>query len=78
MVSMQALEESAVDAVDYANASIGADLKARRQAANLTQNEVAAKASIRPETVSRIESGRGNPTVGTIRKILSAIRKASK
>jgi DNA-binding XRE family transcriptional regulator len=61
-----------VDAVDYARASIGRDLLRRRERAGLTQSEVAAKAGIRPETLSRLENGRANPTFATVRRILTA------
>ena len=37
------------------------------------QADVAAKAGIRVETLSRIESGKGNPTVATVKAILKAL-----
>ena len=61
------------DAVEFARASIARDLARKRDAARLTQADVAAKAGIRIETLSRIENGRGNPTVATVRKILRAL-----
>ena len=62
-----------VDAVDYARASIGRDLRRRRAKAGLTQAQVAARSGLRLETISRLENGRGNPTVATVRRILSAV-----
>ncbi len=62
-----------VDAVEYAKMSIGRNLRQKRKRAGLTQAEVAFKAGIRAETLSRIENGRGNPTVVTVRRILSAL-----
>ncbi len=62
-----------VDAVEYATMSIGRSLRARREKAKLTQGEVATRAGIRIETLSRIENGRGNPTVATVRRILVAL-----
>jgi len=61
------------DAVEFGRQSIGRDLAAKRLAAKLSQAEVAARARIRVETLSRLENGRGNPTVGTVRKILRAL-----
>lgn len=70
---MRHLEEGAVDAVQFANQSIGRSLKAKREAAGLTQSDVAKSARMRPEMISRIESGRGNPTVATVKRILRAL-----
>ena len=61
------------DAVQFANESIGRDLERKRKAKGLTQAEVAGKAGIRVETLSRLENGRGNPTVATVKKILRAL-----
>lgn len=63
-----------VDAVDHARASIGRDLRRRRAKAGLTQAQVAARCGLRLETISRLENGRGNPTVATVRRILSAVQ----
>lgn len=67
-----------MDAVTYANVSIGRKLRKRRTEAALTQVEVARKAKIRPEMLCRIESGNGNPTVATVSKIVRAIKMLSK
>ena len=61
------------DAVEFANEAIGRDLKRKREAARMNQIDVAQKAGIRVETLSRIESGHANPTVGTVKKILKAL-----
>jgi len=66
-----------LDAVSYANLSIGRDLKKMRHEAGLPQAQVARKANIRPEMLCRIESGRGNPTVATITRIVKAIERLS-
>lgn len=73
LATMHALEGAAVNAREFIEGSIAADLKGRREAAGLTQVEVARKAKMRQEVLSRIESGHGNPTVRTIKKILKAI-----
>ena len=69
------LKHDAVDAVQFANESIGRDLKMKREAAGLTQAEVAKTAKVRPEMIPRLESGLGNPTVATVNKILRAISR---
>ena len=66
----------AVDAVEFARASIGRDLRRKRAKAGLTQAQVAARSGLRLETISRLENGRGNPTVATVRRILSAVEDA--
>ncbi len=65
------------DAVTFARESIGRDLARRRRAACLSQAEVAARARIRVETLSRLENGRGNPTLATVRAILRALEGGS-
>ena len=62
-----------VDALDFTTWSIGRDLRRLRRKAGLTQAEVAARAKIRVETLSRLENGHGNPTVKTVHKILRAV-----
>lgn len=70
---VHAAEGSYVDASDYAKESIGRDLRRKREKTGLTQAEVAAKAGIRLETLSRLENGHGNPTFATVRRILKAL-----
>lgn len=62
-----------MDAISFANNSIGKDLRKRREAAGLQQIDVARRAHIRPETLSRIEHGHGNPTARFIMGVLRAI-----
>lgn len=62
-----------VDAAAFARAAIGQGLKRDRLKAKLLQSEVARRAGIRVETLSRIESGKGNPTVKTVKAILKAL-----
>ncbi|RPH46329.1 MAG: XRE family transcriptional regulator, partial [Planctomycetota bacterium] len=61
------------DAGAFGAESVGPDLRERRRKARLTLSEAAQRAGIRQETLSRIENGRTNPTVGTVRSILRAL-----
>lgn len=65
-------------AAEYARALIARQLITRRRAANLSQRELAEKAGVRFESVSRIETGKVSPKVATLDKIdrvLSLIEK---
>jgi transcriptional regulator with XRE-family HTH domain len=53
--------------------SIGKSLREMRLAAGLSQKEAARLAKMRPEVLCRLELGQGNPTIGTIERIVSAI-----
>ncbi len=57
-------------------ASLAAKLLRLRQAAGLSQAELARRASVRPETLNRIERGRTTPGFATIRKLVKAINAA--
>jgi predicted transcriptional regulator len=59
-------------------ASIARDIVADRKSAGLTQQELAKRASIRQETLSRIESGKHPPTLKTLKKIDRALGKDSR
>ena len=52
-------------AAAYILASIAREIVADRKSAGLTQQEVASRAGIRQETLSRIESGRHTPPMKT-------------
>lgn len=67
-----------MDAISYANLSVGSDLRKMRQKAGLLQTDVARMAKIAPAMLCRVESGNGNPTIGTITKIVRAIETLSK
>jgi len=56
-------------AVEFARVSIARQLVQDRQAAGLTQQELARRAGVRQETISRLESGKHSPTVRTVDKI---------
>ncbi len=61
------------NAREFAKTSIGRDLLRKRSRAGFTQAQVARKAGIRLEILSRLEIGRGNPTVTMVRRILRAL-----
>ena len=48
----------------------------RRQAAGLSQAELARRAAIRPETLKRIERGWTTPDFATVRKLVVAMNAA--
>ena len=50
----------------------------RRQAAGLSQAELARRAGVRPETLNRIERGRTTPDFATIRKLAVAMNAAER
>ncbi len=78
LATMRALEDASVNAKEFIEGSIAADLREKREIVGLTQVEVAKKAKMRQEVLSRIESGQGNPTVATISRILRAIKSLSR
>ena len=64
-------------AAAYILASIARDIAADRKSAGLTQHQLARRARIRQETLSRIESGKHTPTMKTLKKIDRALKKDS-
>ena len=66
-----------VPALAYLQASIARDILRERKALELTQAELAARAGLRVETLSRLESGKHSPTVRTVEKIDQVLREAA-
>jgi DNA-binding XRE family transcriptional regulator len=62
-------------AAAYILASIAREIVVDRKTAGLTQQELARRAGIRQETLSRIESGKRTPTMKTLKKIDRALGK---
>jgi ribosome-binding protein aMBF1 (putative translation factor) len=60
-------------ALELDQTSFTAKLIRRRQAAGLSQAELARRAAIRPETLNRIERGWTTPDFATIRKLVVAM-----
>jgi transcriptional regulator with XRE-family HTH domain len=52
---------------------IGTQLRAARERALLTQQELAARANLQPLTISRIETDKVEPRYSTIRKLARAL-----
>ena len=65
------------DASALLGRAIGQDLRQRRRKSGLTQAEIARRAGIRLETLSRLENGHGNPTLATLNAILQALNEVS-
>lgn len=53
--------------------SIGNKIKQFRRRNNMTQNDLALECDFEKATMSRIESGKANPTVRTLLKISNAL-----
>jgi ribosome-binding protein aMBF1 (putative translation factor) len=56
--------------------SLAEKLVRRRRAAGLSQAELARRASVRPETLNRIERGHTTPDFATVRKLVEAMNAA--
>lgn len=67
-----------INAVQFTTVLIGRQIKAARESAGLSQVDVARKARMPAAMISRLEHGRGNPTVGLLGRIARAIEKLSK
>jgi DNA-binding XRE family transcriptional regulator len=65
-------------AVAYARVAIARKVIEARRAAGLSQEELARRAGVRQETISRIESGKHSPTIRTVEKIDRALKRAAK
>ena len=68
--------DGTVDAIEYARASIAREVIARRQAAGMTQTELARAAGVRVETLNRIEHARHTADVATLAKLEAALDAA--
>jgi len=66
-----------VDAAQFTATVIGMQLRAMRERTGLSQAEVAHKAKTRPEVLSRLENGHGNPTVELVERIVRALKSLS-
>jgi transcriptional regulator with XRE-family HTH domain len=55
------------------NLRLGENLRGARKALKLTQEQVAERSGVHPTEVSRIESGKRDPHLSTIRKLARAV-----
>ena len=62
-------------ALPYARASLARKVIRRRKSAGLTQTDLARRAGIRPETLSRLEKGKSTPDVDTVAKIIRVLER---
>jgi DNA-binding XRE family transcriptional regulator len=67
-----------VPGFDLDRATLAAKLVRRRQAAGLSQAELARRAGVRPETLNRIENGHTTPDFATVRKLVEAMNAAER
>lgn len=65
-------------ALAFLRASVARDVVRERKELGLTQEALARLAGIRPETLSRLESGKHSPTVRTVERIERALQRAAK
>jgi transcriptional regulator with XRE-family HTH domain len=52
---------------------LGTNLRAARKKLGLTQEQVAERSGVHPTEVSRIEAGKRDPQVSTLRKLAAAL-----
>jgi transcriptional regulator with XRE-family HTH domain len=52
---------------------LGTNLRAARKKLDLTQEQVAERSGVHPTEVSRIEAGKRDPQVSTLRKLAAAL-----
>ncbi len=53
--------------------TIGKRIKAARRLKNMTQNELAMECGFEKASLSRIEAGKTNITIGTLHRIITAL-----
>src|SRR6516225_8887970 len=63
-------------AIETARVVIARQVIRARKAAGWTQAQLAARAGVRPETISRIETGKHSPGMVTMGKIDRALKRA--
>ena len=71
-----AAKDGSRPALEFGRASLTRSLIVRRLQAGWTQEELAKRAGVRVETISRLESGKHHPQAATIEQIEAAFAKA--
>jgi DNA-binding XRE family transcriptional regulator len=69
--------EGNVPAVAFARANIAREIINRRTALGLSQSELARRAGVRQETLSRLETGKTSPDLRTVEKVERALVRAA-
>lgn len=72
---LRELEEQGDETPAKASEKIAAELRSARKEAGLTQHELAQRAGLKQTAVSRLESGKSNPTVDMLEAISRALGK---
>lgn len=62
-------KDGSVPAIEYSRADLAREVIRRRIAAGLTQQELARRVGIRPETISRLEAAKHLPRLETMERI---------
>ena len=70
--------EGLTPAVEYGRILLARKIIRRREAIGWTQAELARRATIRVETLNRVERGRVNPDESTLKKIVRALERAER
>jgi DNA-binding XRE family transcriptional regulator len=65
----KAAKDGSVPALEFARADIAREVVRRRISAGWTQQELARRVGVRPETISRLEAGKHLPRAETIERI---------
>ncbi|MGD0137402.1 MAG: helix-turn-helix domain-containing protein [Tepidisphaeraceae bacterium] len=65
----KAAKDGSVPAVEFATVDIAREVVRRRIAAGMTQQELAKRVGVRPETISRLEAGKHIPQIETMERI---------
>lgn len=70
--------EGLYPAIETLRSLLAQNIAERRKAVGLSQAELATRAGVRQETISRLESGRHAPNVATVDKIEAAFKSLEK
>ena len=65
----KAAKDGSMPAIEFAIADIAREVVRRRIAAGMTQQELAKRVGVRPETISRLESAKHLPRIETMERI---------
>ena len=65
----KAAKDGSVPAVEFATVDIAREVVRRRIAAGMTQQALAKRVGVRPETISRLEAGKHIPQLETMERI---------